>query len=144
MNIKRMKMLEHMLRNEIPEEVSIFDMRDWVQTPQSSVDWAGIESKASRKPLLLPDRDHTCGTAACAFGSAAFYKPFVEQGLHISECGEPSYGLFIGLYAAMAFFDISERQAELLFLPGQYPSNKNITPEMVADRVASMIHAGEV
>jgi hypothetical protein len=98
-----------------------------------------------------------CGTAACAFGHAAFHPPFAAQGLKLSQlraCGGFSSRLLIptfegkeGFAAAEVFFGISERNAEYLFDPSRYESEPDedeesypvITPEDVIERIRELI-----
>lgn len=92
-----------------------------------------------------------CGTAACALGSACFYKPFNKLGLRMHERGWPVYmdedgDIHDSLEAAVHFFGIRYFETKWLFMPrnyvnkkGEYYSlktiNKYVTPEVVAKRV---------
>lgn len=64
-----------------------------------------------------------CGTAACALGSAAIHKPFVEEGLELAGGifgKSPWYQNNSGFAAGKKFFGISGQEAYFLFAPSQY------------------------
>lgn len=65
----------------------------------------------------------SCGTAACAFGSACYYKPFNRMGLKIVDGvwgNAPEYKGYTEFYAAEEFFKIESLEAEYLFSPDAY------------------------
>lgn len=91
--------------------------------------------------------DPSCGTAACAFGSACLYEPFQEEGLHLAQFDwqegvyDPAYEGSVCYSAATLFFDLSFQEAQYLFDPQEYPGldPAHITPQMVAERVQELI-----
>lgn len=123
--VKRLKVLEDMLKRH--DELfpgTGFNMRSWcTSTP--------------------------CDTAACALGSAAFYKPFIKLGLEIAlDDGTlvPRFSKFFGYEAGQQFFGITEHEAGRMFDPDTYPPNNNwnpITTEQVARRVKLLIRKYE-
>lgn len=127
MNIERLALLAHMLRRHSDYFPSTtFDLSHWV----------------------LGGNAATCGTAACAVGSAMYWKPFQDMGLHSIEYAyrHPIYRVdgqasFIGWSAVHHFFDISQYTADFLFLEEEYELDEDevITPEMVADRIDAVI-----
>lgn len=95
-----------------------------------------------------------CGTAACAIGSAALYKPFIKQGLMLrkdkigdSLCGCPVYipnkefkELYLaGWIAVQQFFGITQIEAEYCFHMECYTFN-NAEALEVARRVTKLIN----
>lgn len=112
MNKDRMLTLIDMLENhdEYFPEVK-FDINDWV---------------------------NPCGTAACALGSAALYKPFMDEGLEMYGA-EPKYKSMTGYSAGSYFFDISINDSHYMFDPFEYPFDEHITPQMVADRAKEVM-----
>lgn len=89
----------------------------------------------------------SCGTAACALGSAAIYPPFMEQGLTATLggfVGDVEYEEWEDFTAGQMFFNITYREAEWLFDPKLYLDQygdefEDITPEIVATRVGALI-----
>lgn len=136
MNRARLEMLHHMLTEDMPREVVAFYMPTW-QTKSSTLALITDEPDPRYLPVTLKEGD--CGTAACAFGSAALYGPFREMGLRFDETyGWPTFAGKISMPAAEEFFDISEKEAEYLFGPASYPKQP-ITPLIVAARVRELI-----
>lgn len=129
--IKRLTMLEHMLRNHdkiFPQ--TKFNIKTWC------------------------DRENSCNTAACALGSAALYKPFNKLGLYadMDHCMMPRYQGNSEYFAGASFFNISLAESEFLFSPDEYYRAQReistiygyflttqVTPKHVADRVAWLI-----
>lgn len=102
--IKRLKQLHHMLINHDKLFTNVgFDLNVW------------------HKPS-------SCGTAACALGSAALYGPFVEQGLRMNDSyygsSAPACAVddehYEGFDAGSAFFGLSLAESYFLFDPDQY------------------------
>lgn len=129
MNIERLALLAHMLRRHSDYFPSTtFDLSHWV----------------------LDGAAEACGTAACAVGSAMYWKPFRKMGLRCDGCSRffPVYRqsdyLFEGWRAVEAFFDISSPIADYLFAEDSYDKDEDegcilVTPEMVADRIDEVI-----
>lgn len=94
-------------------------------------------------------KDESCGTVACAAGWACMDPGFRRAGLHLVEttnwCGT---NLFPALTEADGyveknewralekFFDLTPREAELLFMPGQARYD---TPKCVADHIRKFV-----
>lgn len=62
---------------------------------------------------------HGCGTAACALGSAALYKPFIKAGLKIIK-SVPTFKDNDEWEAGAAFFKITFQESIFLFDPYAY------------------------
>lgn len=86
--------------------------------------------ESSRKKKIRFDmrhwyrEQHSCGTIACALGSAALYPPFIKAGLKIRKlklemgggwAGNVMYKGYQGDWAGAKFFGISQDEAEDLF-----------------------------
>lgn len=131
--IRRLKQLSYMLKNHdtIFPKVK-FNLRLWKGTEES------------------------CGTAACALGSACLYQPFVEAGLglhdHIpitqaayKEVTQDAQPIFQGKWefeAGADFFGITSRESVNLFAPTEYTAEygkARICPGAVAKRVDQLI-----
>lgn len=87
-----------------------------------------------------------CGTAACALGSACFYKPFQKEGLEMYGDDEFEYmPVFQGANqweAGAKFFGIDLEESEYLFDPAEYHKEYDyaeICPGAVAKRVQELI-----
>lgn len=99
--------------------------------------WAENNKVNSKVECLL---DGTCGTAACAVGSAMLFKPFNRRGLKGKWSGSPDirdegsafvpvYKKYSGWDAVKEFFDITNSEAEWLFSGNEYivkPSSKKV------------------
>lgn len=100
------------------------------------------------------NEDGSCGTAACALGSACFYKPFIEQGLVMNALGLPEYQNNLHYNAGAEFFGLTNKQALYLFGPYEYNSeikiNKGtnwwdeenmakVTPQMVVKHIDKVL-----
>lgn len=124
--MERLTMLEDMLRRhkELFQEIT-FNINCWLSTEP------GFNS---------------CGSAACALGSAGLYPPFVAQGLVTHKIRSDVYYIIdedvkhhpYGVEAGELFFHISPEESERLFLPDYY-QEKPVTAEAVADRVQELI-----
>lgn len=142
--LNRLKKLKYMLDNhdKIFPEVE-FDMWRWSY---------GEGSTAIKSP--------SCGTAACALGSAAFYPPFNRAGLIMHQVinhpwgrySIPKYGNETGYEAGMLLFGISLTESLWLFNPAEYITSRGkyhiqktisryVTTEVVARRVSALIKA---
>jgi hypothetical protein len=148
---RRLEQFEEMLRdikNKVPT-VEVFDMNAWRDTfdPEEN----------DLEPILLLHtiKEGSCGTAACALGSAGLYGPLRAKGLKTTE-DEVVYENETGFEAGAAFFGISITQSFWLFHASNYhpafnetydnPSNfgayhidTKVTPVMVADRVRRIL-----
>lgn len=80
----------------------------------------------------------SCGTAACALGSAALHKPFMKQGLRISG-DVPVFKGEYGEAAGAKFFGITDMESASLFDPSEYEDWFNVSTTEVADKVAALI-----
>lgn len=73
----------------------------------------------------------SCGTAACALGSACFYKPFREEGLKIKKepmlAPSPAFKKSRDFEAGARFFGISFMESYYLFFPSAYVKRDNST-----------------
>jgi hypothetical protein len=154
-NRDRLQEFETLLRNirtTLPD-LAIFNMSTWYEPDFDATRW-----KSSNSCFLLLDEKVTCGSAACALGSAAIHKPFIEQGLIMnSHYDQVQFGSDFGFEAGAEFFDLTIEQAKWLFFPllystefipeihsvhwwvGEEDSIPIITPEMVADRVKQIL-----
>lgn len=141
MNRERLELLHYMLTEDMPSEVKYFYMTDWVRKKVDYHDYeAGGEDVRYLPVSLISDDANTCGTAACALGSATMYLPFRSAGLKFNEYWqEVSYQGHNGLSAGEVFFELTRRQAEYLFYPSSYPVKKKITPADVAARVMEIL-----
>jgi hypothetical protein len=115
MNRERLQQMVTMLRGLLPEKRENFDIGEW-----------------------------TCGTSACAVGTACFHPWFNEQGLHINDCGGPEFDLWHGWHAVEQFFELSSNEARDLFCGVRYPSGDDTKPDEVADRIESFLKEAEV
>jgi len=104
MNIKRLKMLRHMLRWH------------WLYFPRVKFN---IETWNSTQTCYVGDKGF-CKSAGCALGSAALWKPFNKQGLKLNDIRLPQYQGESDYHAGMYFFDISYPQSTYLFDPQKY------------------------
>lgn len=123
--LKRLNQLKVMLDNhkKLFPEVK-FDIETWMAEGES----CSIESG-------------TCGTAACALGSAALYGPFNKEGLKING-GSPHFKGFKGFDAGQNFFGISYPESEYLFDPQQYNDERYVghdyNPHNVSEKVLKL------
>ena len=96
----------------------------------------------------------TCGTSACALGSAAMYDPFTKQGLTIDCFGTPEYKGEEGFQAGALFFGLDTlfdwdhtlwqySTSAWLFMPQMYSIKRNSKAVDVAARVKYLIHCHE-
>lgn len=109
---------------------------------------------------IYPAANKDCGTAACALGSACYYKPFNKAGLKINSYHSklPDYKDYSDFRAGQYFFGISIHESNFLFDPNSYrkvktlyrhspwfdKSNLNsvrgkIKPKNVSERIALLI-----
>ena len=80
-----------------------------------------------------------CGTAACALGSACYYKPFKKLGLKMDKSWDiPSYKKENGFEAGMKFFGLTRAENERLFDVQYY--KKHPSPKQVAKKVDRLIN----
>lgn len=151
--LERLGELKHLMENHDeligkPEKVA-FNMNFW-------------RTKRERLGLTV-EIPESCGTAACALGSACLYKPFMEKGLKTEAYDQGIYKPALtgynspindycnsGVYVGAEFFGISHKEAEFLFSPLQYTDKylfselarrfqkrvvKRIRPKQVARRI---------
>jgi len=130
--LRRLKKLRYLMLNhdKIFPQID-FDLNTW---------WDGDSDELQHGSTNAKD----CGTAACALGSAACYKPFIEEGLHLDERGhEPVYKGTTDWSAGGQFFGITYEESLYLFEPDKYEEDgywgRDITPEVVAERVSWLI-----
>lgn len=124
--LRRLRMLSFMLENhkKIFNSNVHFDMTTWAK------------------------ESFDCKTAACALGSACMHKPFIKEGLKMSDRIDPfTLGLgikanilvpvfdgFDGFEAGEKFFNISEKECEWVFDPCLYgPSRAAFLPFPVCE-----------
>jgi hypothetical protein len=112
MHKERLEQMVVMLRGLPPEKRSNFDIGEW-----------------------------SCGTSACAVGTACFDPWFNEQGLHLNEYGGPSFKDWTSWDAVEAFFGMDPSDARDLFYGGNYPKGDDTTPAEVANRIEAFIAA---
>lgn len=90
--------------------------------------------------------ERTCGTAACAVGSAMFWWPLRLLGLKTEgdiESGFlPRYKQWDNWYAVKHFFGLSMADSEYLFDNGHYPF-ADPTADQVADRILNYINGNK-
>lgn len=143
MNRERLTTFETLLRNirTMVPTITYFDMGDWIDRTRTDE-----KNEVYDFPLVKLQEDHTCGTAACALGSAGLYKPFRDQGLITTvDCvvfkpdPETDETQHYGFVAGAEFFDITIEQSKLLFSTHSYEEGVTTTPEMVADRVKQIL-----
>lgn len=136
--IKRLKQLSYMLKNhhklfKAEKKPMRFDIQYWFDPGKPD-----YTSDKAIKPGI------SCGTAACALGSAALYPPFKKAGLKFMRCDSffneyvPMYKDFVGFYAGDRFFKISSAESRWLFDPQEY-RRKRVAPSNVAKRVDRLI-----
>jgi hypothetical protein len=91
-----------------------------------------------------------CGTTACALGHAGFIPSFRKAGLK-SVVNERGWGgrvkftnkqgvTYTDYDAGLAFFDLSNNEADWLFYPESYGTKKG--PKTVAKRIRSLVKNG--
>lgn len=89
----------------------------------------------------------SCGTAACALGSAMLLEEFQREGLRPREiildtitASSPNFSGSVDFEAGAAFFGITNLESKILFSPGHYKESiLEITPDMVAARVGELM-----
>jgi len=136
--LRRLKELKHLMENhdKIFPQTLRFDLGTW---------WEGTrpDSFADRNyDQMTSEESLTCGYAACALGSAACYKPFIEEGLALTGYAQvPYYEGNAAFEAGESFFGITEQESYYLFDPCMYPNNNDdpITADQVARRVQELI-----
>lgn len=108
---------------------SYFDMEFWGRVPE--------QNRGSRNVLK-------CGTAGCAWGTAAMSGVFKKDGVRFAVAEDSSRVVSIrykgaeDFYAAVKFFNLPEVVANWLFMPEYYPSN------MRAEAAAELLCATRV
>lgn len=85
-----------------------------------------------------------CGTSACAAGWAGLDPVFNCMGfissLHNKVYYRPNVNIYnVGLFACMVFFELSDKQANHIFLPATYDSCNYITPNDVISRIEQLL-----
>jgi hypothetical protein len=116
-------------------------------------------TKFDMEAWVRHDKEH-CGTAACAAGHACLDPWFNDRGLSLEKITtwmdaesestvpvytpkkQPVYMRETGFQALAKFFDVTGNEAAWLFDPFQYHiHNKQITPEMVSNRIQNLLGA---
>jgi len=130
--IRRLKELSYMLKNhdKLFKEVA-FSISCW-HTRQEGVGCGVLFGRNKDK-----QKSYSCGTAACALGSAALHKPFIKAGLSFDICNSPSYKGERDFYAGSCFFGIGYDASINLFANSSYKNPP--TAAKVARRVDSLI-----
>lgn len=130
--IKRLKQLKYMLDNH---------SKLFTNVKFSIGQWCDME-KPKNFPLdtSIKKIPRSCGTAACALGSAALYAPLRKQGLKITawRYGSVTYRGEEDWDAGAKFFGISMNESHELFNPCRY-YNPKVSPKHVAERVGYLI-----
>lgn len=99
------------------------------------------------KPLNIKIPDNfvnvSCTSAACALGWFASDRTFRRAGLRWYETANGDgidYNNHKDQYAGAAFFGLTSREADNLFLPDRYmETTDDITPRHVAERIRKLI-----
>lgn len=148
-NFERLEKLAWLMENykkELPRinhGITDFDMSNWLEPSYEDRD-SGLAYKECSIGKL---KQWSCGTSACALGSAMYHPWFIEQGLVPSRDGRTP-NLIVGcrrsplggFAVASKFFGITDEQSEWLFDPEKYDDDgPNITPAQVAKRVRTLI-----
>ena len=150
MNYEHLKLMEKMLRN-LPKvaKVPYFNLGVWINNGDSATVF-GEDSDDIIYDTKGNELEHTidCGTVACAVGHACLLPEFNELGLKFGKDWDPIYEVegkvTSNSWAAVSdFFDIKHRAAEWIFDEYSYNDECEVTPLMVADRIAEMIVNGE-
>lgn len=143
MNKRRLLKLAAMLEADAKKKTGIsFNLSTVVQT----------DEPVSRKVKL------NCGTQACAMGLAAISGVFVYCGLSYrlnpDFCGAAAIVTTVNGksldydLAAMATFDLTERQAGFLFTPSDYPDGMSLRGHdaelYVAKRIRNFVKTGSI
>lgn len=127
--VERLMMMNDMLKNHSKLFKTVtFDLGIWAEGMEEGKDGSIVAG--------------SCGTAACAVGSACIYKPFNKLGfvLEGTENSEqyPVYGEYTGWSAVRHFFGITYDEANHLFSEDFYESH-NPTAKQVAKRVRELV-----
>lgn len=133
LRIKRLKQLKYMLENHHKLFKTVkFDIDTWCSIKEMD-DKIKDNTPANEIPK-------SCGTAACALGSAALYEPFRKEGLkiHCIVNADVIYRGAEGYDAGKKFFGITLNESENIFNPDFYMKSK-VTPKDVAKKVIGLI-----
>ena len=128
--------------------------------------WCSIVGGGDYEKDFFKKNGHTCGTAACALGSAGLWSKFRKAGLRTNKM-DNNIELFDrkgnvedeGFAAGGRFFGLNHDEAHYLFNPNQYTSGKRqqnpvtkkfrhdplhvVRPASVAARVRNLIRQYE-
>lgn len=126
MHLQRLEEL-HKLLLDPPNYVDFFWIEAWFQKR--------LPDFHEKTPIPLGG--HPCGTSACAAGLACLHLPFQLQGLEL-EGSVPTFEGLTGYAAVGRFFGLAYYESRWLFDPSHY-SGREITPQMVADRVRELL-----
>lgn len=95
------------------------------------------------------DAGITCGSTACALGYAGLMPSFRKAGLktEFDKCGgsvvyKRSHNSLYDIEAGASFFNITEDEAQWLFMPRSYPIGRRPGPKTVASRIRRMVRDG--
>ena len=98
--------------------------------------------------LLQGDSPEECGFAGCAMGHACIDPTFMAMGLHFHRDRGPEFvtedGVKRNFGAAMAFFELSEAEADFLFYPLTYYRSSIIDRAALSAVCDAMKTTGEV
>lgn len=145
----RLKKLEWLMDNykkELPvinHGITVFDIGTWLSAEED--DYTGKECT-----FVDGVRQWTCGTSACALGSAMYHPWFQKRGLVPNRDGDlPAIKRrsHKGFAAGAFFFGISSDDSEYLFGPDSYRwddndifvGTSNIVPADVAEHVRILV-----
>lgn len=124
----------------IDHGVKSFDLQGWY--------WPdNLKAKVCDKKTTQRGKIVSCGTTACAAGSAALHPWFNERGLYLINQAdgdeEPEwtiqYGKKTAFQAAGAFFGIDYSESIYIFSPSSYTSDEVQNPHVVAARIKAML-----
>lgn len=127
MNIERLTKLVNLLKEDANNPVGVsFDMSAWIRVRDPDENWPFLRERPDSIPVQ-------CDTQACAFGLAAISGIFAEDGLTYQLLGStlvPEYQGQSGFDAACVFFEISTRNAVMLFDPAVYDIKEGAQAEL--------------
>ena len=137
MNIHRLEVLRDALRTStIVHTPGRFDLRTWAGNEH--IPWEG-------------NPDLSCGTTCCAVGLGTTIPEFAKAGLYLEKSDYDEAGIvykmdgikYESFDAVEKFFDISNREARMLFSPNAYDNYEQTSPNEVADRIQAFIENAE-
>lgn len=112
-----------------------FDLSCWFDTEPEYLDHA--PSHVAEQALA---GNNYCGTAACAVGLACVLPELREEGLRFhNNSPTPKFERWLAWDAVQMFFDLSAREADLLFGTTSYHPKHRTNPIAVADRIDELL-----